>query len=183
MDKVQESDWLALESNAEAINNYIEKIGFETSLFNFQDLLSVDEWAQEMIQKPVLGLLFVFPGSKAQKEAKEAEKLRIEKEGQTCHKDIYFMKQLAMNACGTVGIYHILGNLENDHKNFIMKNSNLSNFLEATKDMNPQERGEALKNQKELKKAHKEAVSNGTTNVKYQSRRQKEKCITILFLS
>ncbi len=43
-----------------------------------------------------------------EEEKKQAE--HIEKEGQTVHPEVYFMKQFVGNACGTVGILHALLN-------------------------------------------------------------------------
>ena len=61
-------NWMALESNPEVINEYIQKLGFDTSEFQFHDLFSCEQWAQDMIKKPCLGLLLVFPITKAQQE-------------------------------------------------------------------------------------------------------------------
>lgn len=54
-------NWMALESNPEVINEYIEKLGFKTTEFNFVDMYSFEPWAQDMINKPILGILFNFP--------------------------------------------------------------------------------------------------------------------------
>lgn len=37
-------NWLALESNPQIINEYTEKLGFETTYFNFQDMVSFDDF-------------------------------------------------------------------------------------------------------------------------------------------
>ncbi len=37
--------WLPIESNPTIINDYIQKLGFDTFYYSFQDLLSIEEWA------------------------------------------------------------------------------------------------------------------------------------------
>ena len=53
-------NWKPLESNAQVINPYIQKMGLKTQQFSFQEILSTEDWAIEMIPKPVLGVLFLY---------------------------------------------------------------------------------------------------------------------------
>ena len=57
-------NWLALESNPEVMNDYVKKLGFNIEEFNFCDLYSTEDWAKEMIKKPVLGMILIYPMSK-----------------------------------------------------------------------------------------------------------------------
>jgi hypothetical protein len=36
-------------------------LGFKIDKFSFQDVLSLEEWAQEMIPKPVKSLMLLYP--------------------------------------------------------------------------------------------------------------------------
>jgi ubiquitin carboxyl-terminal hydrolase L3 len=51
---------MPLESNPEVINTYINKMGLKTDLFNFNEMLSIEEWGLEMIPKPVIGILMLY---------------------------------------------------------------------------------------------------------------------------
>lgn len=53
-------NWMPLESNPEVINSFISKMGLKTELFVFTELLSTEEWALEMIPKPVIGILLLY---------------------------------------------------------------------------------------------------------------------------
>ena len=55
-----------MESNPEVMNTFAEKLGLDTEKFSFQELLSRDEWALEMIVKPVLGVVLCFETSPVQ---------------------------------------------------------------------------------------------------------------------
>ena len=53
-------NWMPLESNPEVINSFISKMGLKTELFVFTELLSTEEWALEMIPKPVIRILLLY---------------------------------------------------------------------------------------------------------------------------
>ena len=76
------SNWLALESNPEIINNYINEIGFDTSKFLFYDILGTEEWAQEMIPQPVIAVMLLYPIKEASEEFSKAEEDEILAKGQ-----------------------------------------------------------------------------------------------------
>lgn len=48
-------------------------MGLRTELFSFQELLSLEEWAFEMIPKPVLGIMMLYEECAAQNQFKQAE--------------------------------------------------------------------------------------------------------------
>lgn len=75
------------------------------------------------------------------------------------------MEQHAANACGTIAALHAIANISRLHPDLITKGSFLAKFLEATKNLSPQERGEYLKGNKDLEEAHKEAVQQGESEV------------------
>ena len=64
----------------------------------------------------------LFPIKKSTEEYREAERKKIESEGQVCSDKVYYMKQTVGNACGTVGILHAIGNARR-----ILKKSNDEN--------------------------------------------------------
>lgn len=51
---------MPLESNPEVINPFINKLGLKTELYSFQEMLSIEEWALEMIPQPVLGIMMLY---------------------------------------------------------------------------------------------------------------------------
>jgi Ubiquitin carboxyl-terminal hydrolase, family 1. len=73
------------------------------------------------------------------------------------------MEQHASNACGTIAMLHAIVNLARTEPDLVAKGSFIDKFIQATKDMDPKARGEYLKGDKTLEKAHKEAVVQGDT--------------------
>ena len=60
-DKIAKENWFPLESNPFMLNQYAEKLGFDTSKYAFQEMMSTEDWALEMITRPVLALVIVYP--------------------------------------------------------------------------------------------------------------------------
>ena len=52
--------WLPLESNPDVMNDYVSKMGLDLSKIQFHDVMSTEEWALEMIPRPVLGASIFF---------------------------------------------------------------------------------------------------------------------------
>jgi ubiquitin carboxyl-terminal hydrolase L3 len=103
--------WFPLESNPAVMNTYVEKLGFPTSAFSFCDVLSTEEWALDMVPKPVVGVLMLFPIKPHTEAFAKEEAQRIEANGQVVSSNVYYMKQTVGNACGTVGLLHAIGNM------------------------------------------------------------------------
>jgi ubiquitin carboxyl-terminal hydrolase L3 len=159
------SDWQPLENNSEVITKYMAEIGFDDSNFVFQDLLSFEDWAQEMIQQPVLGLLFIYAITQVQEKHRHAEEAIIAEKGQEVPADLFYMTQFAQNACGTVGCFHILGNLEGNHKSLVKAGSLLSTFYEKAQGKDKDEIGHLFNGSGELQQKHVSAVQEGSLNV------------------
>lgn len=81
--EASEDNWMPLESNPEVINNYIKGLGFDTSEYCLVDLLSTDDWAQEMVPKPVVAIFFLYPISEKQEAYRDEEAEKLEKNPQT----------------------------------------------------------------------------------------------------
>lgn len=58
--------------------------------------------------------------------------------------DLFFMKQYAMNACGTIALFHIILNALKKYPNIIEEDSYLTRFLNDFKNSNSEEKGKAF---------------------------------------
>lgn len=159
------SNWQPLESNSELITKYLASIGMDTTEFEFQDLLSYEEWAQQMIKQPVLGLLFIYEITDKQEQYRKQEAERIAKEGQHVSQGVFFMKQFAENACGTIGVFHLLGNLPVEYRKLIKDDSMLAKFYNKAKGKSAEEAGQIFEGDDEIKDKHVDATKEGQTNV------------------
>lgn len=83
--------WLPIESNPAVMTRYAKKLG--VSGLKFYDLLSTEDWALEMIPKPVHAVLLLFPIKPATEDHSEEEATRIAADGQHVDPRLYFTKQ------------------------------------------------------------------------------------------
>lgn len=159
------SNWQPLESNCEVINKYMNTIGLDTTDYTFQDLISLEDWAQNMVGRPVLGVLFTYEISPAQEAFRHQEEQRLAPGGQVVPQNVFYMKQYAENACGTIGCFHILGNLEDGHKHLLQTGSQLDSFFKQVQSKTPEQAGDIFENDQEIKDKHITATNEGDTNV------------------
>lgn len=143
------------------INEYITNLGFDATSFVFQDIFSVEEWAQDMIQKPCLGLMFIFPITEISEKHRAEEKAAIVQNGQKVDDDLFYMHQYARNACGTVGVFHILGNLPEAQKGLLVEGGKLKTFFDQCQGKSYEERGNLFKGSKAVQESHAVAVEKG----------------------
>ena len=53
--------WFPLESNPEVMSKYVAELGLDTSVYEFHDVFSTEDWALSMVPRPVVAVLLLFP--------------------------------------------------------------------------------------------------------------------------
>lgn len=153
--------WFPLESNPTVMNSYMSKLGLNVDEYSFHDVFSTEDWALEMVPRPVLGVLMLFPCNEASENHRHEENERIAASGQEVSKEVYYMKQTIGNACGTVGLLHAVGNIRNSHPDAITGGSYLSQFYQTTASMSPEDIADYLEKDDEIEGTHVEAACEG----------------------
>lgn len=145
-----------MESNPEVMNKYARNLGLDTSIYSFQDVLATEDWALDMVPKPVVGVVMLYPISPNQEAHRKAE---AEKE-QSVDEEVYFMKQTVGNACGTVGILHaIINGIKAGVA--LTPNCYVHRMLAGTSSMNGDERAAWLEKDDEIDAAQEVATAEG----------------------
>ena len=149
--------WFPLESNPQLINDYVQKLGFDTSLYEFCDVFSTEDWALDMIPQPVAAVLMLYPLTDKQEKATGDDVVASDED----QKDIWFMKQRIGNACGTIGLLHTLMNAPEPLRIFA-PGSWLANFKKDTEEAekDPVKKAELLESDNKIAKMHDEATSS-----------------------
>lgn len=149
--------WRSLENNPDVLNNMIYDMGVSRSL-EFNDLYSIDDPdLLAFIPQPVVALLIVFPVS-AEKSLDNKESNFTQNENQ-----IIWMKQLAQNSCGTVGIVHAILNGVPDQ--YFEPNSLAAKFAQDFKNLDGNQRGIYLAKSKEMLNVHEKYATQGQSDV------------------
>ncbi|KAK9275889.1 hypothetical protein L1049_023163 [Liquidambar formosana] len=149
--------WLPLEANPDVMNQFLWGLGIPLDEAECYDVYGLDEELLEMVPKPVLAVLFLYPIT-SQSEEERILQDSIKKEPS---RSVYFMKQTVGNACGTVGLLHAVGNVTSEIK--LLEGSFLDRFFKSTASMDPLERAVFLENDREMEVAHSVAATAGET--------------------
>lgn len=103
--------YIPLESNPQLFTELIRKLGVSTAI-SFQDVLSMNDSALlELIPRPALALVLVFPTSHVYEqyvEIDEDPRKPYAKSGD--QEDAIWFKQTINNACGLYSILHAVSN-------------------------------------------------------------------------
>jgi len=146
--------WVPLESNPAVISKFAHSLGVPKE-WGFSDCFGLDDDLLSFVHQPCLALILLFPDSKL-KALKSNDEITT-----NANQNVYFMKQLVGNACGTVAVVHSLAN--NTHKIHLQEGF-FKNFLERTKISDPLTRGQLFGEEKEMEKIHASISHEGQTN-------------------
>ncbi|KAH0649473.1 hypothetical protein KY285_034721 [Solanum tuberosum] len=153
--------WLPLEANPDVMNQFLWSRGVPPDEVECYDVYGLDEELLQMVPKPVLAVLFLYPLT-SQSEAE-----RVQQDSETKVQDptstIYFIKQTVGNACGTIGLLHAIGNITSEIK--LDEGSFLDKFFKSTACMDLMERASFLESDREIEVAHSVAATAGDTEV------------------
>jgi ubiquitin carboxyl-terminal hydrolase L3 len=117
------------------------------------DVFSTEEWALDMIPQPVLAVLLLYPLTDKLTQGEDKSGSNDAK------KDVWFMKQRIGNACGTIGLLHVL--LNNQNKESFQDQSWLQKFSEdCPVTMDPVAKAERLEGDMSIAQFHDEATSS-----------------------
>lgn len=151
--------WLPLESNPDVMNKFIAHLGVINMAFC--DVFGLDAELLAMVPSPCCAIILLFPVSEKYQNYRKEEAEKLAKEPQIISPNVFYLKQTIGNACGTVALIHCLANSVGDQLQ--MKSGAMTSFIEKTKGMTPQQRGEFLETFDEISVAHKAAGEEGQT--------------------
>ncbi|KAK7386272.1 hypothetical protein VNO78_26391 [Psophocarpus tetragonolobus] len=132
--------WLPLEANPDIMNQFLWGLGLPVDEAVCCDVFGLEEELLEMVPKPVLAVLFLYPITAKTEE----ERLQQESEKKDYSSKVYFMKQTVGNACGTIGLLHAVGNITSEVK--FVEGSFFDKFFKSTASMDPLQRAVFLEN-------------------------------------
>jgi ubiquitin carboxyl-terminal hydrolase L3 len=142
----------------------MKRLGMNVEEYSFHDVFSTEDWALEMVPKPVIGVLMLFPITMDEEDFSQQQQDQITANGQIVSDKVHFIKQTIGNACGTIGLLHSIVNAHDYHSdNLFAADSYLSNFIQTTKSLDPESIADYLEDDEELECTHVEAAEEGQT--------------------
>jgi len=159
-EKMRLAHWVPLESNPEMLTSFARKVGLPSNA-GFVDVYGTDPELLGMVEGHCLAVTLLFGSSEAASQAKKEQKEAIEKDGQTLHPELKYLKQYVGNACGTIACIHSLAN--NLLALGIPEDSPIGEFVKASEGMMPHEAGAKLADATQLHEASEESAASGQT--------------------
>lgn len=178
--------WIPAESNDEVFTEYAKKMGWDTSKFSIQEVLSTEDWALEMFDaKSVKALFLLYVVTSSQEEWRRSEQLKRDCKLREAAEDkaalppladlnsgkvdsrIFHVAQNIDNACGTLALVHAAANLSTHcgGANQLVEGSFLDNFVKANLSKTAVERAEALEADETINEAHEDVAQAGQSAV------------------
>ncbi|EGD81812.1 ubiquitin carboxyl-terminal hydrolase isozyme L3 [Salpingoeca rosetta] len=152
--------WLPLESNPDVLNKFVRNMGMSGE-YQFTDVYGLDEALLAMVPRPVLAVVLLFPIGDAYEASNAAEAEEIRERGQVVSENLFSMKQTISNACGTVGVFHAIGN--NLDKITLKEDSPLDKYFKACEGKSREEIGHMLEHAEGVSTAHEASANQGQT--------------------
>jgi ubiquitin carboxyl-terminal hydrolase L3 len=158
--------WLPLESNPGVMTSYLGKLGLNTDKYAFVDVFSTEDWALDMVPRPVLAVLMLFPITAESESYSHHQQQQIKATGQVLSPNVRFIKQTIGNACGTIGLLHAATNGAVSAADLIKTTDCfLSSFANTLQTQTIDEVAQSLESDQVLETAHETAAEDGNTAV------------------
>lgn len=151
--------WLPLESNPDVMNKYLHNLGVPEK-WQMVDVYGLDSDLLATVPRPVLAVLLLFPCSDKYDEHKAIQEAEVSEKGQTVSDNVYYLKQVVTNACGTIALIHSVANNADEIQ---LGDGHLKQFLDDSQALNPDEKGELLQKADGIINTHKELALEGQT--------------------
>ena len=100
----EQEHWFPLENSPCVMNSFIANMGFDTSLYDLTDVLSIEPWALKMIPQLVTAVMTLYPLTDVQKEYHQNEQVT------PTPNNVWFIQEHIENACRTIRLLHALLN-------------------------------------------------------------------------
>jgi ubiquitin carboxyl-terminal hydrolase L3 len=156
--------WLPLESNPDLMSKYIYNLGVNQE-WQFHEVYGTDEGLLEIVPKPVIAVLLLFPISENSENHKKEQSEELKSKNVEGNSQVYHIKQTVGNACGTIGLIHAI--LNNREKVSLDKESWFAKFYEETKDLSFADRAEVLCKNDSIETAHQGLASEAKSDVNH----------------
>ena len=130
--------WLPLESNPEVFNDYLHGLGVSSSI-GVTECFGLTPDLMAFVPQPVRAVILTYPYDD-EKESARSDALK-DLDAPSAIPEVYYLKQLVGNACGTIALIHALANTATDAE---LGTGIIGEFIRRTRGKKPEEIGEML---------------------------------------
>ncbi|KAJ8731836.1 hypothetical protein PYW08_014566 [Mythimna loreyi] len=148
---------LPMESNPETMNKYLQKLGVSEK-WRMVDVIGLEEDALSWVPRPVLAVVLLFPLSDAYEQHRSEQEKALESKGLQPPKEVFHLKQVLSNVCGTIALVH---SVANNMQRIELKDGLLKDYIDEAKNLDASAKGVLLENSDAILNAYKEIVRSG----------------------
>ncbi|XP_076584895.1 ubiquitin carboxyl-terminal hydrolase isozyme L1 isoform X1 [Chaetodon auriga] len=146
-------EWTPMEINPEMLNMLMSSLGVDES-WRFVDVVGLEDEQLSAVPKPCRALMLLFPLTQQHDSFRQQQADKV-----AGNSEVYFLKQTAVNSCGTIALLHAVAN--NKSKPTFATGSVLKKFLDETANMSADDRAKHLEKNQAIRDAHNEVASQG----------------------
>ncbi|KAK5899154.1 hypothetical protein CesoFtcFv8_008661 [Champsocephalus esox] len=146
-------EWTPMEINPEMLNKMMSKLGVGEN-WRFVDVLGLESEQLSAVPKPCCALMLLFPLTQQHESFRKQQADKVADSS-----EVYFLKQTAVNSCGTIALLHAVAN--NKSKLTFESDSALKKFLDETANMSADDRAKHLEKNQVIYEAHNEVAVQG----------------------
>ncbi|XP_010766600.1 ubiquitin carboxyl-terminal hydrolase isozyme L1 isoform X1 [Notothenia coriiceps] len=146
-------EWTPMEINPEMLNKMMSKLGVGEN-WRFVDVLGLESEQLSAVPKPCCAMMLLFPLTQQHESFRKQQTDKVADSS-----EVYFLKQTAVNSCGTIALLHAVAN--NKSKLTFESDSALKKFLDETANMSADDRAKHLEKNQAIYEAHNEVAVQG----------------------
>lgn len=135
------------------LNKMMSKLGVGEN-WRFVDVLGLESEQLSAVPKPCCALMLLFPLTQQHESFRKQQADKVADSS-----EVYFLKQTAVNSCGTIALLHAVAN--NKSKLTFESDSALKKFLDETANMSADDRAKHLEKNQAIYEAHNEVAVQG----------------------
>ncbi|XP_010766601.1 ubiquitin carboxyl-terminal hydrolase isozyme L1 isoform X2 [Notothenia coriiceps] len=122
--------------------------------WRFVDVLGLESEQLSAVPKPCCAMMLLFPLTQQHESFRKQQTDKVADSS-----EVYFLKQTAVNSCGTIALLHAVAN--NKSKLTFESDSALKKFLDETANMSADDRAKHLEKNQAIYEAHNEVAVQG----------------------
>lgn len=146
---------LPMESNPETMNKYLHRLGV-SERWKMVDVIGLEGDALNWVPRPVLAVVLLFPLSDEYEQHRRQQETEIMDKGTPAPKDVFHLKQVLSNVCGTIALVHSVAN--NTH-HIELNDGLLKSYLKDAQGLDASAKGALLENSTAILDAYKDVVN------------------------
>lgn len=147
---------LPMESNPDTMNRYLQRLGVP-SKWRLVDVVGLEEESLNWVPRPVLAVILLYPLSDNYEQHRFQQESELLKKAQEAPKDVFHLKQVFSDICGTIALVHSVANNTNEIE---LEDGILKNYINEAKDLDAAGKGALLENSHNILQAYKETVES-----------------------